>query len=507
MLTEGMFCDSNHGAQNSLLIVRKPFENCEHSTKCLGRLTSPDSDDFMMKTLQQSEFLAARPSLAAEKAVPVEAPLSEGGRLAFIFLWLFTFAVFGRPEDIVGSLNVLHLPLVLGISAAVLLAGALLTGAVRFRMPVELTTVLLLTCWFILGVPFAYWHGGSAQVLMDIWFKTLLSFLLTQTMTSIDRIKKIIWAILLSELLSTSASILLQGNGAEQVGERLSGVNQGLFGWNFLGIALSVTIPFIAMLYVSERSFLRTAILLATLGSSMWMLVLTASRGGFVGVLFSIILTWIYVLRGTSRGRVLGIVIALCMVLSVAKAPGVFFARLQTLWNNDAPTSNAETQSAEESTAEREVLVQHAIGYTLQNPILGVGVGNFPVINGKQHGASGWYGTHNTYLQFSAETGIPGLLMFLFLLATMFKHAKKCAAIFAGVDEQARLLGRAAQVSILSLMVAGLFAHIAYEYLIYYLAGITAGLWAVSMAYERDSQNQNAGPSAIRAVPRPLGHA
>ncbi len=462
----------------------------------------------MTKTLQQNEFVGTRTGLAVERAMPVAAPISDGGHLAFVFLWLFTFAVFGRPEDIVSSIGALHLPMVLGISATVLLFGALLTGTVRFRMPVELATVLLMTCWFILGVPFAYWHGGSAQVLMDVWFKTLLGyFLLTQAMTSVDRIKKIIWAILLSELLSTSVSILLQGKGAEQVGERLSGVNQGLFGWNFLGIALSVTIPFIAMLFVTERSFLRTTILLATLGSSMWMLVLTASRGGFVGVLFSVVLTWIYVLRGTSRGRILGIVMVLCMVLSVAKAPGVFFARLQTLWNNDAPTSNSETASAEDSTAEREVLLRHAIGYTLHNPILGVGVGNFPVINGQEHGASGWYGTHNTFLQFSAETGFPGLLMFLFLLATMFKHAKKCAAIFAGIDEQARLLGRAAQVSILSLIVAGFFAHIAYEYLIYYLAGITAGLWAVSMAYEKDSQNQNAGSPAIHAVPQPAGHA
>lgn len=463
---------------------------------------------IMTSTLDHADTLAMHTAPTAETDLSTSASANSGGKAAFVVLWLFTFAVFGRPEDIVGSLGILHLPMVLGITSTVLLMGALLTGTVRFRMPRELAIVLLLTCWFILGVPFAYWRGGSLQVLTDLWFKTVLSFfLLTQTMTSVERIRKIIWVIILSELISTLASIILQGGSAIQEGERLVGVNQGMFGWNFLGIALSVTLPFIAMLYVTERSFLRTTILLATLGSSMWMLVLTASRGGVVGVVFSIILTWIYVLRGTSRGRILGIIIALCMVLSVVKAPGVFFARLQSLWNSDTPTSNADTASAEESTAEREALVRHAIGYTLENPILGVGIGDFPVINGDKYGASGWYGTHNTFLQFSAEAGIPALLMFLFLLATMLKHAKKCAAIFAGVDEKIRLLGRAAQVSILSLIVAGFFAHIAYEYLIYYLAGITAGLWAVSTAYEKNSQNQTAGAPAIHAVPRPAGHA
>lgn len=458
--------------------------------------------------LNHTSTLAAPSALGAERVQSTTVSVNAGGKAAFVVLWLFTFAVFGRPEDIVASLGILHLPMVLGILSAVLLVIALFTGTVQFRMPRELAIVLFLTCWFILGVPFAYWRGGSFQVLTDLWFKTVLSFfLLTQTMISIERIRKIIWAIILSELLSTLASIILQGSSAIQEGERLVGVNQGMFGWNFLGIALSVTLPFIAMLYVTERSYLRTAILLATLGSSMWMLVLTASRGGVVGVLFSIVLTWIYVLRGTSKGRILGILIAICMVLSVVKAPGMFFSRLQTLWSGDSPTSNADTVSAEESTIEREALLRHAIGYTLENPVLGVGVGDFPVINGDQHGASGWYGTHNTFLQFSSEAGVPALLMFLFLLATMFKHARKCAAIFAGVDEQARLLGRAAQVSILSLIVAGFFAHIAYEYLIYYLAGITAGLWAVSIAYEKDSQNQIAGDHAIHAVPRPAGRA
>lgn len=458
--------------------------------------------------LNHTTTFAAPTTMDAEKFVTPAATKNAGGKAAFVVLWLFTFAVFGRPEDIVSSLGILHLPMVLGILSAVLLVVALITGTVQFRMPRELGIVLFLTCWFILGVPFAYWRGGSLLVLTDLWFKTLLSFfLLSQTMFSLGRIRKIIWAIILSELMSTLASIILQGGSAIQEGERLVGVNQGIFGWNFLGIALSVTLPFIAMLYVTERSFLRTAILLATLGSSMWMLVLTASRGGFLGVLFSVIVTWIYVLRGTSKGRVLGIMIALCMVLSVAKAPGMFWSRLQTLWNGDSATANGDTASAEESTAGRELLARRAIGYTLANPFLGVGIGDFPVINGNEHGASGWYGTHNTFLQFSSEAGIPALLMFLFLLATMFKHAKKCAALFAGLDEQARLLGRAAQVSILSLIVGGFFAHIAYEYLIYYLAGITAGLWAVSIAHEKESQNQIAGAQMIRAIPRPAGHA
>ncbi len=173
----------------------------------------------MPTMLNQTSTLAAPTAFGTERTQWATPSSNVGGKAAFAVLWLFTFAVFGRPEDIVASLGILHLPLVLGISSAVLLLVALFTGTVQFRMPRELAIVIFLTCWFILGVPFAYWRGGSFQVLTDLWFKTLLSFfLLTQTMISIERIRKIIWAIILSELISTLASIILQGGSAIQEG-------------------------------------------------------------------------------------------------------------------------------------------------------------------------------------------------------------------------------------------------------------------------------------------------
>ncbi|MGH7747572.1 MAG: hypothetical protein ACREQ5_22860, partial [Candidatus Dormibacteria bacterium] len=162
----------------------------------------------MPKILNQTDTFSVHSLPTADASLSAATPASSGGKIAFVLLWLFTFAVFGRPEDIIGSLTILHLPMVLGITSAVLLVGALLTGTVRFRMPRELVIVLLLTGWFILGVPFAYWRGGSVQVLTDLWFKTVISFLLlTQLMTSVARIRQILWAILFSELLATSASI------------------------------------------------------------------------------------------------------------------------------------------------------------------------------------------------------------------------------------------------------------------------------------------------------------
>src|SRR5215831_9501307 len=139
--------------------------------------------------------------------------------------------------------------------------------------------VLLLTAWYALGLPFALWRGGSLEVLTQVWSKTLLIFLLlTQTLVTAKRIQVLLWAIILSELVVTGFSIM-QSSQVVWVGERLSGVNQGILGWNFLGFEVALTIPYIAALFITERSVLSTCVLAASSLSMLWMLVLTASRG------------------------------------------------------------------------------------------------------------------------------------------------------------------------------------------------------------------------------------
>src|SRR6267143_3654033 len=130
-----------------------------------------------------------------------------GDKLTFLFLWLFTVAVFARPEDIFPSLAPLHLTFVFGACAGLTYLGALLLGHARVLWTRELKIVLLLTVWYIAGVPFALWRRGSFEALIDVWLKTLLIFfLLTQALLTFDRIRKLLWAIILSELVVTSLS-------------------------------------------------------------------------------------------------------------------------------------------------------------------------------------------------------------------------------------------------------------------------------------------------------------
>src|SRR5262249_32638154 len=320
-------------------------------------------------------------------------------------------------EDIFPVLAPLHLTFVLGLCSGLTYVGALLSRHARPLWSREIRIVLLLTAWYAVGIPFSLWKSGSLEIFTQVWLKTLLVFvLLTQTLGTVKRIHTLLWAIILSELVVTGFSIF-QSSRVIWVGERMLGVSLGILGWNFLGIAVAVTIPFIAAMFVSYRSVLSTGLLTTASVSMLWMLVLTASRGGLLNVLCSTGLTSLLVLRGRSRGRLIGIGMVVVLFVAVSLAPQVFWQRLGTMWNSSETYMDAVQASAEESTQDRWAVLDRSIEYTLENPVFGLGLGNFEVASGlRLRQPSAWIGTHNTFTQVSSEAGLPALGLLLGLL-------------------------------------------------------------------------------------------
>src|SRR2546421_3742658 len=216
------------------------------------------------KCRQASKMTEARSMLLTDEVQQSSSeyqPLRDDkGRLCFLFLWLFTFMIYARPEDMFPALESLHLTLVFGSCALLMWFGGLVLGHSRLSWSSELQIILLLTAWYIAGLPFSFWKSGSLQVLTDVWLKTVLMFfLLSQSLVTLNRIRKLLWAIFLSELVVTAFTIL-QPSKSIWVGERIYGVNVGILGWNFLGIAAAMTIPYMAALFVRRQSRTSTSL-------------------------------------------------------------------------------------------------------------------------------------------------------------------------------------------------------------------------------------------------------
>ena len=106
-----------------------------------------------------------------------------------------------------------------------------------------------------------------------------------------------------------------------------------------------------------------------------------------------------------------------------------------------------------------------------------MGIGNFGIASGIDVGQStAWRSTHNTYAEICSEAGVPALLLFIGLIITTLRNLTKIIRTIAAKDAELDLMARATLVSVLSFSFGAIFAHLTYEYYLYYLIAIAVGL-------------------------------
>jgi O-antigen ligase len=168
----------------------------------------------------------------------------------------------------------------------------------------------------------------------------------------------------------------------------------------------------------------------------------------------------------------------------------------------------SKEHSALGSKEQREVLLVRALIITVENPIFGIGMNNFP---SKSHerfnsGPEDWLGCHDTFLQISSELGIPGLALYLLLLWTTWKTIQSTRARLRGREggdlpdsQQLRLLADATMVSFCGYVLFSAVAHLGYQPYYFVVAGFGQSLSFISMRVT--------APAAAKLSPTPAAAA
>ena len=159
---------------------------------------------------------------------------------------------------------------------------------------------------------------------------------------------------------------------------------------------------------------------------------------------------------------------------------------------------------ANSSRVARKQLLLRGLQMTLRHPVFGVGVGNFVPAEAHQTQEEGrraaWHENHNTFLQISSETGIPGLILYLCALGYCIKSTY---SIYRRSRGDARLLdiNRLAFCLFLSLLcwtMGAFFDSQGYRFDFPMLAGVS-GAFVVAASNEM----RRRGP-AVAPSPEPL---
>ena len=141
---------------------------------------------------------------------------------------------------------------------------------------------------------------------------------------------------------------------------------------------------------------------------------------------------------------------------------------------------------------------RRGVGYMLQHPILGVGPNNFQTAEGtlspfaqrQQFGVGvRWNAAHNSFVQAGAELGLPGLVLFLAVIATAFRSLRRSgrrAGAAVLTDGRQRELTQALTASLIGFTVGAFFLSLAYSEMLYTLVALVVGLERVTAAQSTD---------------------
>jgi O-antigen ligase len=230
------------------------------------------------------------------------------------------------------------------------------------------------------------------------------------------------------------------------------------------------------------------AIALGACGLMFLAAIFTKSRAGFLGMaVMALVLVW----HARKIRRGLGIAALVATVIVVPLLPSSFWGRMVSIVQPEEDPTGSRA-------ARRTVMTEAAMVF-LERPLTGIGAGQFKNYNppGKKER---WREAHDVWLQVASETGIVGLLVFVYLVWAAVRGAtwsrKRAWALVnrhkqptrpwtsnkpsppplsAPALAEARILHLQATALVASLagwIVCATFASVAYNWTFYYLLGL-----------------------------------
>jgi len=332
------------------------------------------------------------------------------------YLWLvaFTALLFFRPQDQIPGLEVLHLAELTAIfGLAAMAVRRLHRGLPIVRVNAELVAVIALGAVIVMSVPFSIWPGGSLKVFSDIYVKIILIFaLMMSTLTSPKRLRQMTWVMIVASGYIAGRAIFDYVRGVNLVeGDRVRGAVGGMFeNPNDLALNLVTFLAPTLFVIIQDRRPSRRIIAAFFAVLMVGAIVCTKSRSGFLGLLAVGAVVAFYTIR-VRPGIVIAGVVACALAMPVM--PSSFWDRMDSIMNGE-----------EDTTGSREArlrLFNQGLQVFVDNPLTGIGAGQFKNYNDPSVTQEKWRVTHDVWLQVASELGIFGLLTFTFLVIRSYR--------------------------------------------------------------------------------------
>jgi probable O-glycosylation ligase (exosortase A-associated) len=427
---------------------------------------------------------------AADLAAPVVAApslLKRGHALGFAGLFIFTALLYFRPYELFPSLGWLStVPFWLAAATVLVFVPTQLAleGSLTTR-PREVVLVLLFCALALLSMPLAIDPGLAWETFSGIFLKVVVMFIVFVNVVRTERRLRLMLLLALSAGFVISFSAInsyLTGNFNVE-GYRVEGGigRSGLFGsTNDMALFLVTLIPIAVALFCRTRNPVGKVIYAASIVLMLAGTLVTYSRGGFLGLLaMALVLAW---KLGRRHRLAVVVTMVLCFGGLLALAPANYSSRIGSITSSGA--------RGEASAMQRRALLTRSISVAIHNPVLGVGMANFPIVSYRN------LVTHNAYTQVASELGLIALAVYLMLMFTPLKGLRKLERETLAQAHERRVyyLAVGLQAALAGYMVSSFFLSVAYGWTVYYLVG-----YALCLRRLHESRQGAAGDAAAAA--------
>jgi O-antigen ligase len=386
------------------------------------------------------------------------------GHLAtYAGLFLFTAFVFFRPYELFDAPFLREgAQWVAVITFLAYLPGQFAAEGNLTARPREVNLALLLLAAALLSVPFAISPGEAWEQFIEFSKVILIFVVAVNVMNTERRLRGLLLLVLAaSVMLSFSAFSDYRAGRLELGGTRVKGMLGGLFdNPNDLALHLVMMIPLAVGLAFARRGLLRKVVYVLCAALFVAGVVVTFSRGGFLGLAVSSgVMAW---KLGRKNRFVVMTLAALVLCVFIVAAPGGYGQRVSSMFGGDV------TGSAD---ARRDILWRSML-VALRHPLTGIGIGNFH-FQGQRDQVS-----HNAYTQVAAEMGLAALAFYVLFMITSVRRLREIERETLGAKDRAVFyyLAVGMQASIVGYMVCSFFASVAHLWYVYYLVAYSVCL-------------------------------
>jgi hypothetical protein len=392
-----------------------------------------------------------------------------GNRLPFLLILIYLFFLYGRPQAIIPPLGVLRLP---GLTALMLGFFLLVSGKVRLMERPTLLFALLLGLMVIHG-PIAVNNYWALMVFIAMGLNFVVYLSLLHFVDDEEKFGRLVDVWLKVHVMVAVVGIVKKGMGAG-----------GFLGdENDLGMTLNMVLPFAFFLALSAPKLSKKIYYVSLACLFLFVIGFTHSRGGFLGLVATGLYCW-----WKSRNKLLSGAVAVLLILFMAlAAPPAYWDDIRSIPEENTPANPYGTGAA------RIYKWKVGWGMFLDNPVMGVGQGNYPwnvfdyelklgFTEGFHQRSMAGRAAHSLYFTLLPELGLIGTILFASMvvltvrdLRFIQKSGGSGRAAVGGALPFASL-GMALEASLVGYLVSGIFISVLYYPNFWLLMGFALSL-------------------------------